>query len=249
MNMTVPAQTETHTLTINAFHWQALALFVNPKDVRYHINGVNISAHHLTATNGHVLLCVEHGHDFGDFLPKHGITVELFKAGTKRVDGKDPTVSLTISEPGGTNYGVVQATCTASPGAVQNLEVRMQDFPDYERVIPKHSDNDTFSHANHIDAKYLELLGKTGVLLAKGASRTTMPMNICGPENSAMLVTSASRSHAATVERSLELHPGELARLCAGFFLLAIPMRVLLYLRQRCNPQRTTEIETWKTKR
>tara|TARA_Y100000114_G_scaffold42863_1_gene38171 strand:+ start:51 stop:677 length:627 start_codon:yes stop_codon:yes gene_type:complete len=206
MNMTAPTQTETHTLTISAFHWQALALFVDPKDVRYHINGINISAHHLTATNGHVLLCLEHGHDFGDFLPKHGITVELFKAGTKRVDGKDPTVSVTISEPGGTNYGVVQATCTASPGAVQNLEVRMQDFPDFERVIPKHSDNDTFSHANHIDGKYLELLGKTGVLLAKGAGRTTMPMNICGPENSAMLVTFRDLPQARAVVMPLQLN-------------------------------------------
>jgi hypothetical protein len=206
MNMTVPTQTETHTLTISAFHWQALALFVDAKDVRYMITGVNISAHHLTATNGHVLLCLEHGHDFGDFLPKHGITVELFKAGTKRVDGKDPTVSLTISEPGGTNYGKVQATCTASPGVVQNLEVRMQDYPDYERVIPTHDDNDTLSHANYVDARYLELLGKAGVLLSKGAGRTTMPMNICGPENSAMLVTFRDLPQARAVVMPLQLN-------------------------------------------
>jgi hypothetical protein len=82
----------------------------------------------------------------------------------------------------------------------------MQDFPDYERVIPKHSDNDTFSHANHIDAKYLELLGKTGVLLAKGASRTTMPMNICGPENSAMLVTFRDLPQARAVVMPLQLN-------------------------------------------
>lgn len=189
MNMTVTPQTETHTLTISAYHWQALALFVNPKDVRHHITGVNISAHHLTATNGHVLLCIEHGHDFGDFLPEHGVTVEAFKAGTKRVGGLDPMVSLTVSEPGGTHYGVVQATCTASPGVVQNLEVRMQNYVDYERVIPKQSDSDTLSHANHIDAKYFELLGKAGVLLAKGEGRKSMPMNIRGIENSAMLVT------------------------------------------------------------
>ena len=199
MNMTVTPQTETHTLTISAFHWQALALFVDPKDVRYHINGVNISARHLTATNGHVLLCIEHGHDFGDFLPEHGVTVEAFKAGTKRVNGNDPMVSLTVSETGGTHYGEVQATCTAAPGVVQNLEVRMMDYPDYERVIPKHNDNDEFSHANHIDAKYLELLGKTGVLLAKGKGRKSMPMNIRGTENNAMLVTFSGLPQARAV--------------------------------------------------
>lgn len=199
MNMTVTPQTQTHTLTISAYHWQALALFVDPKDVRYHINGVNISAHHLTATNGHVLLCIEHGHDFGDFLPEYGVTVEAFKAGTKRVNGNDPMVSLTVSETGGTHYGVVQATCTASPNVSQNLEVRMMDYPDYERVIPKHSDNDAFSHANHIDAKYLELLGKAGVLLAKGEGRKSMPMNIRGTENNAMLVTFSGLPQARAV--------------------------------------------------
>ena len=131
--------------------------------------------------------------------------MELFKAGTKRVDGKDPTVSLTISEPSGTNFGVVQATCTASPSVVQNLEVRMQDYPDYERVIPYHDGNDNLSHANYIDGKYLELLGKTGVLLAKGAGRTTMPMNICGPENSAMLVTFRDLPQARAVVMPLKL--------------------------------------------
>ena len=199
MNMTVTPQTKTHTLTISAYHWQALTLFVDPKEVRYHITGINISAHHLTATNGHVLLCIEHGQDFGDFLPEHGVTVEAFKPGTKRVGGQDPMVSLTVSEPGGTHYGGVQATCTASPGVVQNLEVRMQPFPDYERVIPKHSDNDTFSHANHIDGKYLELLGKTGVLLAKGEGRKSMPMNIRGIENNAMLVTFSGLPQARAV--------------------------------------------------
>ena len=189
MNMAVTPQTETHTLTISAYHWQALALFVDPKDIRYMINGVNISTHHLTATNGHVLMCIEHGHDFGDFLPEHGVTVEAFKAGTKRVDGNDPMVSLTVSETGGTHYGVVQATCTASPGISQTLDVRMQDFVDYERVIPKHGNNEEFSHENHIDAKYLQLLGKAGVLLAKGEGRKFMSMNIRGTENNAMLVT------------------------------------------------------------
>jgi len=199
MNMTVTPQTETHTLTISAYHWQALALFVDPKDIRYMINGVNISTHHLTATNGHVLMCIEHGHYFGDFLPEHGVTVEAFKAGTKRVDGNDPMVSLTVSETGGTHYGVVQATCTASPGISQTLDVRMQDFVDYERVIPKPGNNDDFSHENHIDAKYLQLLGKAGVLLAKGEGRKFMPMNIRGTENNAMLVTFGGSPQARAV--------------------------------------------------
>ena len=75
----------------------------------------------------------------------------------------------------------------------------MQDYADYERAIPKHSDNDAFSHASHIDAKYLELLGKTGVLLAKGEGRKSMPMNIRGIENKAMLVTFSGLPQARAV--------------------------------------------------
>ena len=199
MNMVVTPTTQTHTITLSAFHWQALALFTDPKDVRYMINGINISAKHLTATDGKVLMCLEHGHDFGDFLPEHGVTVEAFKASTKRVGGNDPTVTLTISETGGTHYGVVTATCSATPGTSQNLKVRMQNFVDYERVIPKHSESDEFSHKSFCDAKYLELIGKAGVLLAKGEGRKEMPTNIRGTENNAMFVTFSGLPRARAV--------------------------------------------------
>ena len=193
VNSTNPVESQEieliHMFELSAHYWNALTLFVNPKDIRYQLCGVNISKRHLTATNGHVLLSIEHGHDFGDFLPEHGITVEPFKAGTKRVNGADPIVTFTISEPGGEHYGKVSATCTATPGVTQSLEVKMQNFPDWQRVIPQYSENDNFAHTNHIDAKYMELIGKTGALLQKAEGRKNLGVNIRGKENSAMLAT------------------------------------------------------------
>ena len=193
MNTVVKQNVQTHKLCFNALHWQALALFINRKDARPHISGINISAKHLTATNGHVLLSIEHGHNFDDFMPEDGITVEACKVGVKKVEGNQPTITLTLTKSGFEHYSV-EATTNNAKGVTQSLEICQGNFPDYERIFPSFAENEAFrneafSYTNCLDAKYLELIGKAGVLLQKGEGANSWPMNIKGLDDQAMLVS------------------------------------------------------------
>ena len=161
------------TITINAFDFQALQLFIAKKDVRHWLNGFHVNREWLAATDGKVLMRIFHGCDVGEDFPEHGYILEPVKVATKRApDGNDPVVTLSLERqhtPMASGAQLVtpklELSANNSP-AVVRLEFQPGQFPDIERIIPN---RDTAKPvANYFNPEYFELVGKAAKLLCKG---------------------------------------------------------------------------------
>lgn len=163
------------TITVNAFDFQALQMFIAKKDVRNYLNGFHVGRDHLTATDGSVLLRIAHNCRVDDNFPDDGYILDAVKVATKRApNGDDPMVTLQLDR--------IEAPCNVTDGAIavtDRLEltannstatIRMEAlsgrYPDVERVIPKRCKADPVG--NYFDPKYLQLAGKAAELLCKG---------------------------------------------------------------------------------
>jgi len=161
------------TITVNAFDFQALQLFIAKKDVRHWLNGFHVNREWLAATDGKVLMRIFHGCDVGDDFPEDGYILEPVKVATKRApDGNDPVVTLSLERqltPMASGAQLVtpklELSANNSP-AVVRLEFQPGQFPDIERIIPN---RDTAKPvANYFNPEYFELVGKASKLLCKG---------------------------------------------------------------------------------
>lgn len=162
------------TITVNAFDFQALQMFIAKKDVRNYLNGFHVGRHHLTATDGSVLLRIAHNCRVDDNFPDDGYILDAVKVATKRApNGDDPMVTLQLDR--------IEAPCNVTDGAIAvtdrleltannstatiRLEALSGHYPDVERVIPKRCEAKPV--ANYFDPEYFELVGKAARLLCK----------------------------------------------------------------------------------
>ena len=180
-----------NNLKISAFDWAALQLFTSKNDVRNYLEGIHIGEKYLSATNGHILMRIEHGQDIAGLIPSVGFIVEPVKVATKRAPtGDNAEIMLTFEEyiPTGCaapSYNVILSANNA-PGLEQKLSIVEATYPDCERVIPARCSRYTTN--NYYDANYLELIGKAAKLLGKAIDIKEPMTQILGKENSASLV-------------------------------------------------------------
>ena len=178
-------------LKISAFDWAALQLFAAKNDPRYYLVGIHIGEKYLSATNGHILMRIEHGQDIAGLIPSAGFIVEPVKVATKRApNGDNAEIMLTFEEyiPTGCtapSYNVILSANNA-PGLEQKLSIVEAQYPACERVIPARCSR--YSTNNYYDANYLELIGKAAKLLGKAIDIVAPMTQILGEENSASLV-------------------------------------------------------------
>lgn len=93
-------------------HLKAVLLAAGKKDIRYYLNGVHVTKHHLVATDGHRMHIVCHGGDW----PHEPVTIPR-DACELAVKGKTTTLDLTPSAIGPISYKPLGGT-----------------YPDYTRV-------------------------------------------------------------------------------------------------------------------
>ena len=178
-------------LKISAFDWAALQLFAAKSDVRHYLEGIHIGEKYLSATNGHVLMRIEHGQDVADSVPSTGLIVEPVKVATKRAPtGDNAEITLAFEEyiPTGCTAPSYSVSLSANnaPGLEQKLSIVNATYPDCERVIPARCSRYTTN--NYYDANYLELISKAAKLLGKAIDIKAPMTQILGKENSASLV-------------------------------------------------------------
>lgn len=178
-------------LKISAFDWAALQLFTAKNDVRNYLQGIHIGEKYLSATNGHVLMRIEHGQDLAGLIPSVGLIVEPVKVATKRAPTGDNAEIILIFEqyvPTGCTAPSYSVSLSANnaPGLEQKLSIVNATYPDCERVIPARCSRYTTN--NYYDANYVELIGKAAKLLGKAIDIKAPMTQILGKENSASLV-------------------------------------------------------------
>jgi hypothetical protein len=189
------------TIIVNAFDFQALQMFIAKKDVRNYLNGFHVGKHHLTATDGKVLLRIAHNCQVDDNFPDDGYILDAVKVATKRApNGEDAMVTLQLDR--------IEAPCNVIDGAVAvtdkleltannstatvRLEALAGTYPDVERVIPN---RDTAKPvANYFDPKFLELAGKAAQLLCKSVGASDGMVTTLGEPKQATLFKIPQRS-------------------------------------------------------
>lgn len=182
------------TITVNAFDFQALQMFIAKKDVRNYLNGFHVGRHHLTATDGKVLLRIAHNCQVGDNFPDDGYILDAVKVSTKRTpNGEDAMVTLQlerIEAPCNVVNGAIavtdklELTANNSPATVR-LEALAGTYPDVERVIPKRCEAKPV--ANYFNPEYFELVGKASKLLCKSVGASDGMITTLGEPKNATL--------------------------------------------------------------
>ena len=94
-------------------HLKAVLLAAGKKDIRYYLNGVHVTKHHLVGTDGHRMHIVCHGGDW----PHEPVTIPR-TACELAVKGKTTTLEITPTAIGPISYQPVGGT-----------------YPDYTRVM------------------------------------------------------------------------------------------------------------------
>lgn len=189
------------TITINAFDFQALQMFMAKKDVRNYLNGFHVGPDHLTATDGKVLLRIAHNCRVDDNFPDDGYIFDAVKVATKRApNGDDAMVTLQldrIESPCNVTEGAVsvtdrlELTANNSPATVR-LEALAGKYPDVERVIPKRCEAKPV--ANYFNPELLEIAGKAARLLCKSVGASDGMVTTLGEPKQATLFKIPQRS-------------------------------------------------------
>ena len=84
-------------------HLKAVLLAASKKDIRYYLNGVHVTKHHLVGTDGHRMHIVCHGGDW----PHDPVTIPR-DACELAVKGKTTTLELTPTAVGAISYPPVK---------------------------------------------------------------------------------------------------------------------------------------------
>ena len=100
-------------MQIQTNHLKAVLLAAGKKDIRYYLNGVHVTKHHLVATDGHRMHIVCHGGEW----PHEPVTIPR-DACELAIKGKTTTLEITPTAIGPISYQPVGGT-----------------YPDYTRLI------------------------------------------------------------------------------------------------------------------
>ena len=98
-------------------HLKAVLLAASKKDIRYYLNGVHVTKHHLVGTDGHRMHIVCHGGDW----PHDPVTIPR-DACELAVKGKTTTLEITPTAIGPLSYRPVEGTY---PGYTRVMAGRM----------------------------------------------------------------------------------------------------------------------------
>lgn len=123
-------------MQIQTNHLKAVLLAAGKKDLRYYLNGVHVTKHHLVGTDGHRMHVVCHGGDW----PHDPVTIprdacDLAIKGKTTTLGVTPTAigPLSYQPTGGTypDYARVMASSTALSAGIEQGDLLTCIQPDY----------------------------------------------------------------------------------------------------------------------
>jgi DNA polymerase III sliding clamp (beta) subunit (PCNA family) len=166
---------------------KAIAIASAVRDVRFYLNGLHVSPHHMTATNGHWLARIDHGGAWidadelpgsgngpGIIIPPDAIKALPSKADVRLSHHEDETWNLICSNGQTTSFVPVDGT-----------------FPDVERIITRLSDcAANRSQLASFNLPLLEAITKCVKLTAKSLHVTSeLPLRIHNNGTSAARLT------------------------------------------------------------